>query len=536
MAPVVRGEGFPTDCSLASWQARGFDKDSVVADPMIASDWSLLPDSPALKLGFVQLDVEGAGPRAMGPAPAPAPAPAPPPPPPLPPGRPQRLPLPGTESDPSDYDQHWLTPSTTGARGQLPLGNGDCSASVWIEPNGDLLLYAVKSDSFDELSSRDKLARLRVRLEPPLRTSAAATFSQHLHLRNASVVISDDAHSLVIYVDANAPALRLRARSLTPFTVHASLEVWRSAPAHSQGSFCTSWNRSADVVISNEAATVATNSAGHVGDPAIGVAHPNPSAVSDALVHSTLQRQGIDMQGNTVYNPMRGLVFGAWVTSSASQRVNSTTLSSRTKATDQSLLVTMLTLTTNASSQEAAAGQWAIAAAALAKKISATSPDDAAAAHTATWINLWNRSFVRVAVPAQGPPPRDDDDRQPALDGGPPNLVLPDQMERASFSTAPTYLGCFADCKDGVAPSERAMPHNLGNLQHTDSPAACAAQCRGWAYIGLQDGQNCYCGNSSGYKSQGPSVKCAMPCSGNASVICGACLIHRCKIVRIVEC
>ena len=84
--------------------------------------------------------------------------PAPPPPPPPLPWPP--LPPPGAEADPSAHDIHWTSPSTSGCKGAMPLGSGECSASVWVEPGGDVLIYLVKSDSFNELSSRDKLARL----------------------------------------------------------------------------------------------------------------------------------------------------------------------------------------------------------------------------------------------------------------------------------------------------------------------------------------------------------------------------------------
>lgn len=61
--------GFPTDCSLASWQKMGFDRHSIVADPMIADpqggDWRLLAGSPALKRGFAQLNISTAGPRIL---------------------------------------------------------------------------------------------------------------------------------------------------------------------------------------------------------------------------------------------------------------------------------------------------------------------------------------------------------------------------------------------------------------------------------------------------------------------------------------
>lgn len=55
---------FPTDCSLKQWQGLGMDLDSVVADPMInTQSWQLEQGSPALKLGFKQLNLSMVGPR-----------------------------------------------------------------------------------------------------------------------------------------------------------------------------------------------------------------------------------------------------------------------------------------------------------------------------------------------------------------------------------------------------------------------------------------------------------------------------------------
>jgi hypothetical protein len=58
---------FPTDCTLKSWQGMGRDLHSVVGDPKIkgpeTGDWTLDPGSPALALGFEQLNVTDVGPR-----------------------------------------------------------------------------------------------------------------------------------------------------------------------------------------------------------------------------------------------------------------------------------------------------------------------------------------------------------------------------------------------------------------------------------------------------------------------------------------
>jgi len=66
---------FPYKKTLVEWQAKGAtggklggeDKHSVVADPQFKNaaehDYELLPGSPALKLGFKQIDTDTIGPR-----------------------------------------------------------------------------------------------------------------------------------------------------------------------------------------------------------------------------------------------------------------------------------------------------------------------------------------------------------------------------------------------------------------------------------------------------------------------------------------
>jgi hypothetical protein len=64
----VRLEDVETLDEWASWQSLGFDKESLVADPLFVDrdkdDFHLRPESPALKLGFKPIPIEKIGPYA----------------------------------------------------------------------------------------------------------------------------------------------------------------------------------------------------------------------------------------------------------------------------------------------------------------------------------------------------------------------------------------------------------------------------------------------------------------------------------------
>ena len=59
-----------TDVSYEQWQAMGFDRESVIGDPLFVDpagdDYRLRSDSPALRLGFVPIDTTRAGVRPRG--------------------------------------------------------------------------------------------------------------------------------------------------------------------------------------------------------------------------------------------------------------------------------------------------------------------------------------------------------------------------------------------------------------------------------------------------------------------------------------
>lgn len=81
-----------------------------------------------------------------------------------------------------------------------------------------------------------------------------------------------------------------------------------------------------------------------------------------------------------------------------------------------------------------------------------------------------------------------------------------------------TYLGCYKDLTDG----KRDLPFNAGDEPKDDSRAVCGAKCDAFVYFGLQDGDNCFCGNEPPAQGKAPETDCNMPCPGERGVMCGA--------------
>ncbi len=106
----------------------------------------------------------------------------------------------------------------------MPLGNGDVGANVWVEQNGDLLFYVSKVDAYDSAHSLKKLGRVRLRFAPALATE---DFAQVLALREGAIKFRAGEVHLRVWVDANAPVIRVTGESQAPLDVTASFETLR---------------------------------------------------------------------------------------------------------------------------------------------------------------------------------------------------------------------------------------------------------------------------------------------------------------------
>ncbi|GHJ87189.1 hypothetical protein NliqN6_3591 [Naganishia liquefaciens] len=100
---------------------------------------------------------------------------------------------------------------------------------------------------------------------------------------------------------------------------------------------------------------------------------------------------------------------------------------------------------------------------------------------------------------------------------------------RATRSSAGWYsYGCYADCyaddshQDGMG---RRLPYQAYSNNPNSTPDTCIAACQGvgYAYAGLQFGQECWCGNGAYSEAtlgpNKPASECSTFCSSGAK--CG---------------
>jgi alpha-L-fucosidase 2 len=122
-----------------------------------------------------------------------------------------------------DCNVVWDSPSGD-SFGSMPLGNGDVGANVWVEKNGDVVFYVSKVDAFDSGHLLPKLGRVRLQFQPALDVDK---FLQALVLKEGAIEIQGGDVTLRVWVDANAPVIRVTGKSRTPVQAVASFETLR---------------------------------------------------------------------------------------------------------------------------------------------------------------------------------------------------------------------------------------------------------------------------------------------------------------------
>lgn len=283
----------------------------------------------------------------------------------------------------------WSSPSANAA-GSMPVGNGDLGLNVWVEPDGDLLLYVGKADAWDGFGRLLKLGRLRVALTPnPFRSGQP--FRQELVLRNGAVEISagppGQRVDLRVWVDASRPVAHVEAEADHDLDLRVSLESWRTAkrpltPQESGG---------VDGLTKDEPAWVEAD----VLVPGLERQMLWYQRNQVSIYAATLRLQGLESYLGKARDPLLERTFGAAVQGAGLTNAGPAVLRSVQPGRQFAVQIHALT------AQTATAHAWQDQLQRQVRRVAAVPTERAWAEHQQWWQAFWERSWVRVSGGAE---------------------------------------------------------------------------------------------------------------------------------------
>ncbi len=119
----------------------------------------------------------------------------------------------------------WSSPSE-GSAGSMPIGNGEIGLNVWAEANGMVRFYVAKSDAWDGAGRLLRLGGVDITFSP--NPFEGGEFSQTLDAARGQIVFKGaDGFTARLWVDANAPVIRIQAAAPSGVSVSAKPNIWR---------------------------------------------------------------------------------------------------------------------------------------------------------------------------------------------------------------------------------------------------------------------------------------------------------------------
>ena len=280
----------------------------------------------------------------------------------------------------------WTSPSR-GSCGSMPIGNGDIGLNVWAQENGDLLFYLSKTDAWDENAQLLKLGRIRISLSPnPF--AAGTEFRQELDLAAGAIrirsTVNHQPFTILIWVDANRPVVRVEINSVTPVSVRCSIEIWRTTERARESAEA---QNPAGLRSPDECETIYPDTVlPHAGDGVIWCHRNRTSCWAATLEHQ-------DMSAWIPYgsDPLLHRTFGAWMRGEGLVRDGLHAL--RTPAPRDRVVLSVHALT----AQTATLEEWTQALTAQTACSDATPLDAGFDEHAAWWQAFWRRSWIHVS-------------------------------------------------------------------------------------------------------------------------------------------
>jgi alpha-L-fucosidase 2 len=284
------------------------------------------------------------------------------------------------------YNVSWDSASTTDSKGSMPLGNGDITANVWVESNGDLMMYIGKSDSWSEGTRLFKIGRLRITMSPnPFATGQP--FLQVLNLYKGEIDITagnpGSQVNLKIWIDANNAVIRVEATGDHNFIMSCKTEMVRPTPhtiITNDPLISSYWGVGGDPSPPTESADLKTTKTG-----SIEWYHRNTSSPYQAILNNA----SLSTFSTTYPDPYLNLTFGALAKGTNFSVVNDSLLQS-TSGNSFALSVYPYT------AQTSTASLWDTQLASQVTQIDQTDTTTAYTNHCTWWDAFWNRSWIFI--------------------------------------------------------------------------------------------------------------------------------------------
>jgi len=265
------------------------------------------------------------------------------------------------------YNVIWDSPSDD-YNGSMPIGNGDLAANVWVEPNGDLVFLASKSDAWSARHDLLKLGRVRVRLSPPLVTEGTS-FKQELDLKTGSIRVdtssANQQRSLRFWIDAHYPVINVEIDSNEPASAEVTLESWRAEGKHLM------WDAERDVILPSDGRTIRWYQRN-----------------TKSIFNETMRNQHLGHMMDRIPDPLMDRTFGGVIAGEGLIAKDGQTLTTAQPMTRIHLRVHALT------EQTETAEAWVDKIERQRAVIESLSTDETWSAHVQWWNAFWNRSYI----------------------------------------------------------------------------------------------------------------------------------------------
>lgn len=201
------------------------------------------------------------------------------------------------------YNIIWDSQSKNASE-SMPCGGGDIGLNVWVQ-NGDLLIYATRSGSFNEDNNLMKAGRLRIKLLP--NPFNGPTFKQELHLQEGFVTIEGENNgvksTVKIWVDVFSPVAHVDISANKKIAVEAAYESWRykDRVLIKRESFSNSWKWAPPKDKQYPKDEISFSTGGVL------FYHNNGEKT---IFDTTVSQQGMDAVKAEMYDPVKNLAFG----------------------------------------------------------------------------------------------------------------------------------------------------------------------------------------------------------------------------------